>query len=81
MNALKVHVSGVKKEFTSKAGKLVRLFEVYVFLPSSPYPEKIDVFGDAIPAGQYAVPIKLDVYNGRLSVNLDFKQAKVLEDK
>ncbi|AXH73051.1 MAG: single-stranded DNA-binding protein [Inoviridae sp.] len=81
MNALKVHVSGVTKEFTSKAGNPVRLFEVYVFLPSSPYPEKIDVFGDPVPAGEYAVPLKIDVYNGRLSANLDFKQAKVLENK
>lgn len=77
---MKCHVTGLTRSFTSKAGNVVSLFEVYVTLPSSPYPQKIDVFGDAVAAGFYDVPLTVDIYNGRLTASLDFKKAKPLEE-
>lgn len=85
MTTLKVHVTGNQRSFVSKAGKPITIHECYVFLGGSPYPEKIDVFpssDSAVPAaGVYAVPVKVDIYQGRLGASLDFSNSKLLEEK
>lgn len=85
MAIVKVHVTGNQRSFVSKTGKPLTLHECYVFLSGSPYPEKIDVFPSAdasVPApGVYAVPVKVEIYQGRLGASLDFRNAKTAEDK
>lgn len=75
MFKLKVHLTENKRDLTSKAGKDFTLVESFVFLPNSPYPEKISFFDVGLAAGVYQVPAKIEVYNGRLTVALDFKAA------
>lgn len=77
MIKLKVTLTGEPpKTLTSKrTGKEFSLLEVYVHT-SAPYPEKIAIFDDVcLPRGVYDVPVKLQVRNERLELQLDFASA------
>lgn len=81
MIKLKTHVTAEKKEFTSKAGKPVSLTTVFVFLPNSPYPEKLELFGDVPPQGVYEGVYKIDIYQGRLQLSPDYNKFVLTESK
>lgn len=79
MTAVKVLVTDEVREFVSKAGKPVAFTSVYVFLPSRPFPERIEVYGRlALVAGEYQVPIVFEVRDNRLNLNLNFASAKAI---
>lgn len=74
MIKFKLHLTDKTRSFTSKKnGKTYTLVGAYLFLPSSPYPEKIEVFAPNIakPAGEYIVTANVSVRDNRLSLNLD----------
>lgn len=79
MLTLKIHITEKKRSFTSKKGNDVTLTECYVFLPSSPYPEKLDLFDVRAPAGVYNCTANLVNQNNRLSVEFDLKTLKQVE--
>ena len=81
MIKLKTHITADKREFTSKAGKLVKLTTVFVFLPNLPYPEKIDLFGEVPPAGVYDGVYKIDIYQGRLQLSPEYDKFSLSENK
>ena len=81
MIKLKTHITADKREFTSKAGKLVKLTTVFVFLPNLPYPEKIDLFGEVPPAGVYDGVYKIDIYQGRLQLSPEYDKFTLSESK
>lgn len=81
MIKLKTHVTAEKREFTSRAGKPVKLTSVFVFLPNSPYPVQIDLFGDVPSAGIYEGVYNIGVYQGRLHLSPNFNKFTLIESK
>lgn len=81
MIKLRTHITDEKKEFTSKSGKPVKLTVVFVFLPSLPYPEKLELFGDLPPSGLYDGVYILEVYQGRLQLRPEYDKFTLSESK
>lgn len=81
MIKLKTHITDDKREFTSKAGKPVKVTTVFVFLPNIPYPEKMQLFGDMLPAGVYDGVYKIEIYQGRLQLTPDLGKFSLAESK
>lgn len=81
MNTLKIHVSSSTKSLVSKTGNPFTITNGYIFLPGQPYPSEIGLMNvpAGFPEGLYEVGIRLNVYQGRLSLDFDYSTAKKVE--
>lgn len=74
---------GVSRTINSaKNGKTYVFTELWVQIPSAPYPQKIDVFGAFNkPAGNYVCPLDFVIKDSRLTCQLLLDQAQPVEHK
>lgn len=83
-NSLRVFVTGkpsVQLE-AKKTGRAFHITNVFVQASDKPFPEEVGVLQKIdLPSGHYDVPYAIEVYNGRLQVQLDFKRAVAVQAK
>lgn len=56
--------------------------EAYAYLPNVPFPQKFSYYASAqnevLPAGEYECDMQLDIKDGRISLDVDPRQARRL---
>lgn len=77
MYTARIHVTGIApRTFTNSKGNQNSITNVFVYTETAPFPVEIGIFEEiSLPRGDYDVPFRFDVYQGRLNVRFDFKQA------
>lgn len=80
-NVIRVEVTGINRTGTAaKSGKPYCMYEAYVHLPNVPYPQKASFYAEMpnqVPQpGTYECDIIADVRDGRLTFDVDPRQAR-----
>ncbi|MCT8947076.1 propanediol utilization protein [Pseudomonas iridis] len=80
-NVIRVEVTGINRTGTAaKSGKPYCMYEAYVHLPNVPYPQKASFYAELpnqVPQpGTYECDIIADVRDGRLTFDVDPRQAR-----